>query len=472
MWGMQAGAATTLFWLLLAGLTILRLGLAARLGITPDEAYYWLWSRHLQPGYLDHPPMIALWIRLGTALFGNDGFGIRALGPVFALLGSVALIRAGEDLFGSRAAGYRAALLLNATLMLGLGAATATPDTPLVFFLALVLWSLGRLVATGRPVWWLCTGLFFGLAFDSKYTAVLPALGCGLWALSTPSVRRHVFWLAGGVATGLAAIAPVLFWNATHHWASFVKQGGRAGDWHPLRAIGFLGELIGGQIGLATPVVFILFCIGIVWCLRRAGGDSVARLLAFLCLVPIAVFVQHAFGGRVQANWPVVLYPAASLAAAVSIHRIGLACATGLGLTLVVTTQGIFAPLPLSAHYDVIARQTADWSGLSNQVRAALPPGRALMVGDYALAAILSFETARAAVYSYDTRWAYLDRAKQSPGPSALLLRDTEKPDLPRSWLGAPLPARPCRRLRGQDLVCYRLYPVDPPADVTFYRLP
>ncbi|WP_408870621.1 glycosyltransferase family 39 protein [Asaia sp. HN010] len=464
--------AVVFFWALLIGLTLLRLALAARLGVTPDEAYYWLWSQHPQPGYLDHPPMVALWIRLGTMLFGNDPLGIRFCGPVSALIGSAALFWAGRDLLGSRAAGYRAALLLNATLMLGLGAATATPDTPLVFFLAWTLWALGRLVRTGQPIWWLVIGVFFGLAFDSKYTAVLPAFGCGLWALATPSIRRHWLWLSGGCVTGLLTIAPVLFWNATHQWASFAKQGGRAGDWHPLRALNFLLELAGGQLGLATPLIFVLFCIGLVWCLRRASDDVVARLLACLCIIPVAVFVQHAFGGRVQANWPVVLYPAAALAAAATGRRIGLACALGLILTGLVTVQGIFSPLKLSAHHDVIARQTADWSGLTARMRAALPEDEALVAGDYALAAVIAYHDPAHALFSYDKRWAYLGRVLQHPHKAMLILRESERPDLPASWLGPIENRRFCRMLRGTPMICYKLIPLALPDNVQMYRLP
>ncbi|GBR11542.1 ArnT family glycosyltransferase [Asaia spathodeae] len=472
VFGLDNKRAVTFFWVLLVALTLLRLALAARLGVTPDEAYYWLWSQHLQSGYLDHPPMVALWIRLGTMLFGNGPLGIRFLGPVSALIGSLALYRAGRDLLGSPAAGYRAALLLNATLMLGLGAATATPDTPLVLFLALVLWSLGRLIRTGQPIWWLAIGVFVGLAFDSKYTAVLPGLGCGLWALATPSIRRHWGWILGGVLSGLLTIAPVLLWNAAHHWASFAKQGGRAGDWHPLRALNFLAELAGGQIGLATPIIFILFCLGLVWCLRRAGEDSVARLLACLCVVPVAVFVQHAFGGRVQANWPVVLYPAASLAAAATGRRIGVACALGLILTGLVTIQGIFSPLRLSAHHDVIARQTADWSGLTHRLREALPADVSLVAGDYALATIIAYHDPAHALFSYDKRWSYLGRALQHPERAMLVLRDTEQPDLPASWLGAQDQRRFCRMLRNAPMVCYKLIPLTLPANVQMYRLP
>ena len=43
----------------------------------------------------------------------------------------------------------------------------------------------------------------------------------------------------------LALFAPVIWWNAAHGWASFIKQGGRTGNWHPIKATHYLGELLG-----------------------------------------------------------------------------------------------------------------------------------------------------------------------------------------------------------------------------------
>jgi dolichol-phosphate mannosyltransferase len=45
--------------------------------LLPEEAYYWNYSRHLDIGYLDHPPMVAWLIRLGTMVFGQNEFGVR-----------------------------------------------------------------------------------------------------------------------------------------------------------------------------------------------------------------------------------------------------------------------------------------------------------------------------------------------------------------------------------------------------------
>ena len=41
----------------------LRFWFASHRPLVPDEAYYWVWSRHLAGGYFDHPPVVAYMIR-------------------------------------------------------------------------------------------------------------------------------------------------------------------------------------------------------------------------------------------------------------------------------------------------------------------------------------------------------------------------------------------------------------------------
>ena len=77
MTGRSRPSDYSLFLLAIGGLTVLRLAVAAAVPVSPDEAYYWIWSRALAPGFLDHPPMVALWVRIGTALCGDGGCGIR-----------------------------------------------------------------------------------------------------------------------------------------------------------------------------------------------------------------------------------------------------------------------------------------------------------------------------------------------------------------------------------------------------------
>jgi len=459
-------------WGFLCGLTVIRLALAAWMPLTPDEAYYWVWSRGLQGGYYDHPPMVALWIRIGTALVGQNTLGVRVLGPFSALIGSWCVWRNAADfcrLLGRDVSGaWRAPMLLNATLVIGLGSATMTPDTPLILFLAVAFWALGRVLATGQGIWWVWVGFGFGLGFDSKYTAILPVAGVCLWGVSSCEgrawLRRGVFWL--GFLTAGVAVFPVVWWNATHQWISFLKQGGRAGDWHPVQALGFMGELLGGQIGLVTPLIFSLFCLGVwrLWRLRRSHGDAVLWL--WMIGMPVLVFLQHALGDRVQANWPVVVYPACAVVASALTVRIGAACALGLVLTGLAYIQAAFAPLPLSVHQDVFARQMGGWPAFATAVRERVPLDVPLIVPDYGVASELVFYGMPA--IGLDTRWQWLSERSPRVRRGMMLVRADERAD--RKPTGAVVGDTVCRKLRERDIRCYRFYDVTLPMSETEWQ--
>lgn len=455
-----------MFWGFLGLLTVLRLTLAALLPLTPDEAYYWVWSRHLQMGYFDHPFMVALWIRIGTWIAGDTPLGVRLLGPLSVLPGSWALFHAARLLLPSRSwplSGFQAVLLLNATLMLGLGAATMTPDTPLVFFVSVALYAIGKAVTlpTNKALgWWLLTGMLLGLAFDSKYTAVLIGFGLGSAVMFSPAWRKQPGpWLA--IPVLLATISPVLYWNATHHWASLLKQGGRAGDWHPARAIQFQSELFGGQIGLATPLIFGLFVIGLWACFKRN------IVLVWLGALPLAVFIFHAFGDRVQANWPAVVYPVLALAAVEAGRRIRWAAASGFVVTALVCLQAAFAFLPISPAKDPVQRQTAGWPEFDQKLeRQAVAQGATvLMAEDYGLASQLAFNQGNSglSVFGTDRRWE-LFRLPAARGEKGLRVEEIHH-------IPSPLPMDVlCRESLRRTVRCYQMTVVENPLGVQLPR--
>src|SRR5215475_14865077 len=86
--------------LIVVSLVALRLVAAAYTPLTFDEAYYWLWSRHLAFGYYDHPPMVALVIRAGTMIAGDTELGVRPFSVLLALPMSYAVYRSAAILFG------------------------------------------------------------------------------------------------------------------------------------------------------------------------------------------------------------------------------------------------------------------------------------------------------------------------------------------------------------------------------------
>ena len=266
-----------LFWAFMAALTCVRVAVAALTPISPDEAYYWIWSKHLALSYFDHPPMVAYWIRAGTSLFGDTEFGVRWLAPLACLVSTIALVGATKMLTSDSRASLMAGLLFNATLMASIGSVVTTPDTPLLMFWCLTIWALSKIAKTGDGNWWFTVGALAGLSLLSKYTAVFLGLGIFCW-LVVANDQRHWFadwrlWAGGVIASVL--FAPVVAWNANHGWVSFVKQGGRlgAGAGNPLRNV---GELVGGQIGLATPILFGLICVAAVVAVTvgRGGVDG------------------------------------------------------------------------------------------------------------------------------------------------------------------------------------------------------
>ncbi len=62
-----------------------------------DESLYWLWSKHIAGGYLDHPPVNPILIRIGTTLFGDTEFGVRAIGVLLAAAGELGYLAIGSD---------------------------------------------------------------------------------------------------------------------------------------------------------------------------------------------------------------------------------------------------------------------------------------------------------------------------------------------------------------------------------------
>src|SRR4051795_13251247 len=88
--------------LTIAALIVLRLVSAAYTPLTFDEAYYWTWSKHLAGGFYDHPPMVAIVIRLGTLIAGDTELGVRLVSILLGVRLSFAFYRPAEILFGGR----------------------------------------------------------------------------------------------------------------------------------------------------------------------------------------------------------------------------------------------------------------------------------------------------------------------------------------------------------------------------------
>ena len=332
------------FWAIAASIALFAAqALAARrLELTFDEAYYTLWSRWLSFGYLDHPPMVALLIRGSTALIGGSELGVRALslcvvGAMPALIAFIAW-----RLFRSAETAALATLMWIAMPLVLIGAILVTPDEPLVVFWTLGLAALVELWRTGDARWLIAVGAALGLALQSKFTAAFFAPGVVLALVATPSLRR---WLASpalfaGLAVALAIFTPFVVWNATHGWATFAKQLGRAPP-HGFAPL-YIAEFLATQIGLMNPLVFAALVPAVATIPWRApvspGSREEARRMLACTIAPAAVyFLLHSAHDRVEGNWLAPLYPALAILAADWVAEVRRAGASGLSAAIAKT---------------------------------------------------------------------------------------------------------------------------------------
>jgi Dolichyl-phosphate-mannose-protein mannosyltransferase len=309
--------------LIVLALVALRLVAAAFTPITFDEAYYWMWSKALAGGYYDHPPMVALVIRLGTLIAGDTELGVRLVSILLALPMSWAMYETTWVLFGGRRVASTATILLNVTLMAAVGTMIVTPDAPLLVASAFVLLTLAKVLQTGRGAWWLAVGVAAGCALLSKYTALFFGPAILIWLVVVPKLRHWLIspWLYLGGLVAVLMFAPVIWWNADHHWVSFIKQLGRARieDFRPV----FIAELIPTQVVFATPAVWILGAMGLYALYQRLAGALAVRVLVnTMFWTIVAYFVWHSLHARVEANWFAPVYPAFAIAAAVAAHLV------------------------------------------------------------------------------------------------------------------------------------------------------
>jgi 4-amino-4-deoxy-L-arabinose transferase-like glycosyltransferase len=381
---------------------VVRLVLAALVPVVPDETYYWEWSRHLAVGYFDHPGAIAWLIRGGTALAGTTALGVRSLVVVAGVVASIAVVAWAHRLGGEGAA-WHAALAIVVMPLAGAGLLLATPDVPLLLTVAVGLWALDRALESDRLEWWTATGLALGAGGNAKYTAVLvPAL------VAIGLLLRGRLWRRGPAVAAISAVVavvPVVWWNAAHHWISFAFQ-----LQHGLAPKGNAGPLsrelalLGGQLGLVTPILFVVLAVAVWHGLRRSAPDRVF-VPSIVAIGVFAFFVWSALRHSVEPNWPAPALLPAIVVWAVR-PRLGAWDRAGLALAGVVLAliyaQALVPFLPIRAKADPIARG-AGWDALAREVAAARGPAAWVAANRYQDASELAFHLAdHPTVFSLD----------------------------------------------------------------------
>src|SRR5882672_4453871 len=170
-------------WLLfaLAATLLFRFWLSAAAPVTADEAYFILWGRAPALGYYDHPPMVG-WILAPLAALA-DASGLAdaswllrlpaVLAPPFAAL----MVRGAlSGWFGRDAETADLAALAVLLVPMNVWNVLITTDTPLLLFSVASILVFARAAEKDSAALYLFSGVLLGLAFLSKYFAVLLGL--------------------------------------------------------------------------------------------------------------------------------------------------------------------------------------------------------------------------------------------------------------------------------------------------------
>ncbi|WP_417910135.1 glycosyltransferase family 39 protein [Candidatus Electronema sp. PJ] len=373
-----------LTWLVLALGLALRLLISGQFLLTPDEANYWQWSRYLDIGYYDHPPMIAWTIWLATQLFGQTEFAVRLPTVLGISVASVYLCLLASRWFSWRTA-LQVALVSQSLLLLNGSALIATPDGLLLPCWAAACYYASLALEHDRLRDWLRTGLCFGLGLLSKYTMLLflPSLFCCLIFSKTQRGKLLTWqpWL--GLLAGLSLFTPVIIWNAQHNWVTFrhtLFQGG-ANTTSAFFTLAYLPEFFGSQAGLLSPLIFLLLLARWLTAWQQVQHpEERIRFLLWLSLPGFLVFCLLALHVRIYGNWPAPAYLTALILIAALDSLANSAgsrlwyCAVGLAMLISAGVMlQLWSPvLPVPVQWDRTAQETKGWDELAQTVDQAL----------------------------------------------------------------------------------------------------
>jgi len=315
--------------LVLALLCVLHFGLGAALGLSVDEAHYALYAAHPDWSYFDHPPLVG-WAQWPLVALGAPTWALRLVPELLWLATALVVYQLAERLqtpppsspLAPGQAGAWAVLVLALAPLLHVLGIGLLPDTLLVLFTALLMWTTLDLMdatAVHRPVPWVVLGLLLGLAGLSKYTAIFAALavaGCLLLAHGAALLRNAWAWLAMAIAVFL--VLPVAYWNHANGWISFTYQAkhGAGGGWQAAHVLRFL------VIQLLVYGPLLLWG----WAGWRHGVARSHRSLVLFGVLPFAVLAVLSGGGTSLPHWT-----APAWVAFAPFAGIGLARAVQLG---------------------------------------------------------------------------------------------------------------------------------------------
>lgn len=275
-----------------------------------EETYYWQYAQHFAMGYLDHPPMVATIIKLGTLIFGNNEYGVRIPSLLCSLITYYFVFGFARNLLGKKVALISVFLISTLPFFLGSGFFT-TPDATLIAAWAGALYFLEKALISNQKISdWVGVGFCIGIGMISKYTIGLLGLSTVIFMLLDKESRKYFLKPGPYVNALLIGICflPVIVWNAQNDWASFKFQTVRRLDEEDVFSLFKMGKYILIQItplGLIALIRSFTSRQKIFESSKNFKTISQRQYLFMLiyALVPVSVFVIFSVNHAIRMNW-------------------------------------------------------------------------------------------------------------------------------------------------------------------------
>ena len=261
-----------------------------------DEAYYWYYAQKMAWGYFDHPPMVALLIKIGTSFLPGE-LGVRFMSCVLSILSLIILWLLIDNPKKNNFIPHFFILVFSMTLMNAYGFFTL-PDTPLLFFTTLFLYYYKKFIAAPSVLLAIALGVVMAALMYSKYHAVLVIIFVLLSNIKL--VLNKYAWLA--VIIALLCYTPHFIWlfqndfiSIKYHISERPNRGYEFGDF----TLGFFINLV-ALFGFTFPWIYkALF--------KTKSTDQFTKALLFLIYGVLLFFFVSSFNRRIQTQWIIVI---------------------------------------------------------------------------------------------------------------------------------------------------------------------
>lgn len=268
--------------------------------ISEDEAYYWLWSQHLDWGYFDHPPMVAWWISVGYNLFQNE-LGVRLM---TVILNSFSFFFLWEILKPHST--NQVKLFWTATLsvlVIHVFGFIASPDAPLLFFTLLYLFVLQRFISNQNLTHTFLLGFAMAGLVYSKYHGILVIVFTLIPLLQIFYRNKQIYY---AILFGIMLYTPHIIWLFANDFTPiryhfFDRSSDEHFEWRKL--FNYLGMYF---LGAAPLLIYFIFNSII----KFNSKDLFRKSVWCLAVIPGVFFFFSIFKDNVQPQWLLISFVA------------------------------------------------------------------------------------------------------------------------------------------------------------------